>query len=142
MHSSPGREFIMIISKLNSHHLLSLALCGVFLVFAGGCAQHHAYLVPTPADNLANGGQSATASVDGISMTVTPNAWQGTPYDLYRRVTPLKVRIENHSNQPIRLTYGDFELETPQGTRRTAAFGDHRHTIHWRKCAAGEAAFC
>lgn len=110
----------MTTSGRNSHRLTWLALCGALLILTGGCAAHHAYLVPTPADNLTNGGQAAMASADNISITVTPNAWQGTPHDLYRRVTPLKVRIENHSKEPIRLTYGDFALETPQGTMLAA----------------------
>jgi hypothetical protein len=82
---------------------------------AGGCGAHRAYLVPAPTANLTNGGHAATASADGIMITVTPNSWDGTPRDLSKTVTPLEARIENHSDQPLRLAYEDFHLETPQG---------------------------
>jgi hypothetical protein len=96
--------------------LILLCMVTVLAIFVAGCAaSHHAYLVPAPTANLSNGGHAATATADGVSVTVTPNVWDGRPYDLYRHVTPLKVRIENHSDRPLRLVYEDFKLETPQG---------------------------
>jgi hypothetical protein len=102
------------------HRLLSLGVVALVVAFAAGCASQHAYLVPAPTANLSNGGHAATATAEGVSITVTPNAWNGRPRDLDRRVTPLEVRIENHSKQPIRLVYEDFQLVTPQGARLAA----------------------
>src|ERR1700746_421492 len=95
--------------------VLSVGLPALVLGLVAGCASRRAYLVPAPADNLKNGGQAAVASADDVSITGTPHAWARRPYDLYKRVTPLKVRIENHSNRPIRLVYQDFKLEAPEG---------------------------
>lgn len=92
-----------------------LCLAALTLICLTGCASHHAYLVPAPSANLTNGGHAATASADGVTVTVTPNSWDGIPRDLYRDVTPLKVRIENHSNNPVRLSYEDFAVHGPTG---------------------------
>ena len=105
----------MNIVKRNYGRLFPATLAVFVMVFLAGCAVHHAYLVPAPTDNLANSGQAAMASAENVSITVTPNAWQGRPYDLYKWVTPLKVRIENHGKQPLRLVYRDFNLESPGG---------------------------
>lgn len=90
-------------------------LAAFTVIFLSGCASHHAYLVPAPSANLANGGHAATASADGVTVTVTPNSWDGVPRNLYRDVTPLKVRIENHSEKPVRLSYQDFAVQGPTG---------------------------
>lgn len=97
-----------------------LGAVALVAMFAGGCALQHAYLFPAPTDNLINGGHAATATAEGVSITVTPNSWNGKPHNLYRRVTPLKVRIVNHSKQPLRLVYSDFKLQTPQGFQLAA----------------------
>jgi hypothetical protein len=68
-----------------------------------------------PAANLTNGGHAATAAADGVAITVSTNDRSGRPHDLYRLVTPLKVRIENNSKKPLRIAYEDFDLQTPQG---------------------------
>jgi len=104
-----------------THHLLWFGALVMVMALGAGCAVHrHAYMVPAPTDNLTNGGHSATAALDGVSITVTPNAWDGRPRDLYRRVTPLKVRLENHNNRPLRLVYEDFDLQTAQGQQLAA----------------------
>ncbi len=93
-----------------------LGLTAATLILLSGCAvSHHAYLVPAPSANLTNGGQAATASADGVVMTVTPNDWNGRPHDLYGHVTPLRVRIQNNSKHPVRVAYEDFKIESPQG---------------------------
>ncbi len=92
-----------------------LGLAAVAILFLSGCATHHAYLLPAPTANLTNGGHAATASQDGVTITVTPNSWDGFPRRLYKDVTPLKVRIENHSKNPVRLSYEDFAIQGPTG---------------------------
>jgi hypothetical protein len=103
-----------------SERALPLAVIGLMFAFVAGCAAHRAYLVPAPTDNLANGGHSAVAESNGVKVVVTPNQWNGTPRDLPNKVTPVKVRIVNHSNQPLRVVYGDFTLQTQQGTSLAA----------------------
>jgi hypothetical protein len=97
-----------------------LGVVSLVFVFAAGCTLHRAYLVPAPTDNLTNGGRAVAATADGVSITVTPNAWNGAPRDLYDLITPLKVRIENNSKRPIRVTYEDFVLRTSGGTTLAA----------------------
>ncbi|HTU32902.1 MAG TPA: hypothetical protein VMF66_03775 [Candidatus Acidoferrum sp.] len=94
---------------------LPVGMAALAVIFLSGCASHHAYLVPAPSANLTNGGHAATASADGVTIVVTPNSWSGFPRDLYRDVTPLKVRIENHSRDPVRLSYEDFAVQGPTG---------------------------
>lgn len=99
----------------NKQRTLLLGAISLFLVFSVGCASRHAYLVPAPTANLTSGGHAVMASADGVTITVTPNSWNGIPHNLYKHLTPLEVRIENHSNQPIRLVYADFKLVSPGG---------------------------
>lgn len=94
---------------------LSLVMIALILTFAAGCATRHAYLVPAPTDHLTDARHAATASADYVSITVVPDDWNGRPHNLYKRVTPLKARIENHGKEPIRLVYRDFDVQTPQG---------------------------
>lgn len=96
--------------------LRPLGVAALTILFLSGCAlSHHAYLVPAPSANLTNGGHAATASADGVMITVVPDDWNGRPRDLYRDVTPMKVRIQNNSRNPLRLAYEDFQIEAPTG---------------------------
>lgn len=112
---SSGERCTTVKHLLAKRFAWPLCLAAFTLIFLSGCATHHAYLVPAPSANLTNGGHAATASANGVTVTVTPNSWQGVPRDLYRDVTPLKVRIENHSNNPVRLSYEDFVVHGPTG---------------------------
>jgi hypothetical protein len=105
----------------NSFHssinrLFSFSVLAVIIAAIAGCTTyHHAYLVPAPAATLSNSGESAVATADSVTITVVPNSWNGRPHNLYRKVTPVKVRIQNNSKVPVRLVYSDFQLQTPQG---------------------------
>ncbi len=105
--------------KLITHinrHLLSVALATFAFAAIAGCATYrHAYLVPAPNASLSNGGQGAVATAANVTITVLPNSWNGRPRNLYTKVTPVKVRIQNNSDVPIRLVYEDFNLESPRG---------------------------
>ncbi len=105
--------------KITTHinrHFLSVSLAAFVIAVAGGCATYHqAYLFPAPSDNLSNGGQAAVATADNVTITVMPNSWNGRPRNLYTKVTPVRVRIQNNSKIPIRLVYDDFNLESPRG---------------------------
>jgi hypothetical protein len=100
--------------------ILSVAAGALLLAFGSACASHHAYLVPAPTDQLALGGRAAQSTADDVNITVTPNDWSGRPSNLYKRVTPLKVKIQNNSNQALRITYQDFDLQGPKGNTYAA----------------------
>lgn len=108
---------ILVQKRMRIWYLGAAALAALLIT---GCASQHAYLVPAPTDNLTNGGHAAMGMAEGVRITVTPNSWNGKPRNLYKRVTPLKVRIVNHSKQPLRLVYHDFKLQTAQGFQLAA----------------------
>jgi hypothetical protein len=78
-------------------------------------------LVPAPsAERVPGEKNAAVEEVDGVRITVTPNAWLGVPNDLDAEMTPLKVTIENRSNHSLRIRYTDFSLSTSAGVRYVA----------------------
>lgn len=110
----PGKG--TVVKTITQIHFLPVAALALTITLAGGCATyHHAYLQPAANANLSPNGRSAVATADNVSITVTPNAWNGTPNDLYRKVTPVRVRIQNNSKVPIRIVYDDFNLSSPNG---------------------------
>lgn len=46
--------------------------------------------------------------------------WSGSPTQLWRQLTPIKVTIENHSGHPLRLGYREFSLVGSSGFRYVA----------------------
>jgi hypothetical protein len=62
---------------------------------------------------------AAVTESDAVRLVVEPGAWTGYPSNLRREVLPLKVTVENRSEQPVRLRYEDFALESGQGVRYT-----------------------
>ena len=57
----------------------------------------------------------AVMNVGGVRLSARGDAWDGTPASLGARVTPLAVRIENHSGGPIELLYDRFALVAADG---------------------------
>lgn len=72
-----------------------------------------AQLVPLPnaAQTLVGDRDIAVTEGSGVQMMADGQAWRGSPTDLERRVTPVKVRLENHSGRTLRVAYEDFSLE-------------------------------
>ena len=60
------------------------------------------------------GREPAFSEVAGIRVTVIPDQWSGSPADLDKLATPLRVTIENGSNQPLRIRYSEFRLIGPR----------------------------
>jgi hypothetical protein len=61
----------------------------------------------------------AVSNVDGVSMSVQADAWQGDP-TVRARVQPIRVTINNDGDSPIRIRYSDFALIGPTGRRFAA----------------------
>jgi len=83
------------------------------LVFAGCTGKQ---LRPAPEAQLVPGKDNvAVAQNDGVRMTVEPNAWFGRPRTLDEEMVPLRVTIENRSDQPLRIRYNELQLQMPSG---------------------------
>jgi hypothetical protein len=65
-----------------------------------------------PASPAAN---VAVKTVGGVRLYARGGAWDGLPANLGSTVTPVAVRIENHSGVPIELVYERFALVVANG---------------------------
>jgi hypothetical protein len=71
-------------------------------------------LQPSPGAQLAPGDpDAAVASAAGIDLTAWPDRWRGHPTNLALEVTPILVRIENNSTEPLELRFTHFNLDNP-----------------------------
>lgn len=94
-----------------------LALTAVLAALAG-CAPMK--LRPAPeAQRVPRAPFAAVAESADVHMVVEPESWRGHPDGLDRKLTPIKVTIENRGSRPLRICYEDFIIETGQGTRHT-----------------------
>src|SRR4051794_1750294 len=74
-----------------------------------GCG--HGQLRPAESATTVPGAPDYAASeVDGVRVAAAGTGWDGRPTDLGQRMTPVKVRIVNHSGKPLRVLYEDFVL--------------------------------
>lgn len=80
---------------------------------AAGCAGMP-ILVPTGESRVDQ--DTAVMSERGIELTVNTQAWTGQP-EVARALTPIEVRVENRSEQPLRVRYQNFTLITDGGAR-------------------------
>jgi hypothetical protein len=68
-------------------------------------------LQPRPdARSLAGDPSAAVAETDGVRLIADGAAWKGTPSNLERRLTPVEVRLENHSGRTLNVRYTFFDL--------------------------------
>ncbi len=96
---------------------ITLALLAVCLL--AGCAVQR--LRPAPEAQLApESPNAALAEAAGIRIIVEPDAWVGRPRNLESEITPLRVTIENDSDQPLRIRYNEFALHTDTGAHYPA----------------------
>ncbi|XXF77726.1 hypothetical protein P2318_32460 [Myxococcaceae bacterium GXIMD 01537] len=81
------------------------------LVGAAGCVRE-TQLRPQPeAQVLPTNKAAAEATENGVRLIADGNSWRGSPSDLESSLTPVRVRLENHSGKPLRVQYSDFILE-------------------------------
>jgi hypothetical protein len=85
-------------------------------LLAGGLACGHGRLLPASTARVVPGApESAVAEQDGVRVAADADDWRGKPADLTERLTPVKVRIVNHSGKPIRILYERFALAGAHG---------------------------
>ncbi len=91
------------------------ALWVVAVGLIAGCIPE-ARLQPVPeARSLAGDTSAAVAEAHGVRLIADGAAWQGSPSNLERRLTPVEVRLENQSGRPLSIRYELFDVEG--GTR-------------------------
>ncbi|HXJ21784.1 MAG TPA: hypothetical protein VMT03_16285 [Polyangia bacterium] len=54
--------------------------------------------------------EAAAVEIDGLRVSANGDDWTASPADLSRKLTPVKVRIVNHSGAPALITYDRFQL--------------------------------
>ena len=90
----------------------------VFFGLSSGCIRHT--FEPARAANIVAGTDAASANLGGIHVEADGDAWSGDPDNLEKLLTPVKVTIENHSGDPLRIRYREFALEGTKGLRLAA----------------------
>jgi hypothetical protein len=87
---------------------------GLWVVAIGliaGCIPE-ARLQPLPdARSVAGDTSAAVTEAHGVRLVADGAAWQGHPSNLERRLTPVQVRLENHSGRPLSIRYELFDVE-------------------------------
>ncbi|RPI56815.1 MAG: hypothetical protein EHM55_04050 [Acidobacteria bacterium] len=83
---------------------------GATIIFLGAIGVAAAQIEPE---------ERAMATVAGVHVTITADAWTGLPPDI-GDIEPLLVTIENNSPVPIRIRYDQFAAVGPMGDRMRA----------------------
>ncbi|MDT8435903.1 MAG: hypothetical protein RRA92_04020 [Gemmatimonadota bacterium] len=92
----------------------------LFVLILSACSAKESELVPAPAaDVVAGTGFGAAATVRDVELTASAQAWTGEEA-ISDLVTPIRVRIDNASDRPIRIAYHQFALVEPDGDRYSA----------------------
>lgn len=97
---------------------LALRLLAPLLL--AGCAGVRIVPVAAPDVVLDPRTGSVTAAAEGVSVTVRPSAWRGSPSYLEDYVTPFHVTLWNATPKPVHLTYADLRLFDQNRVQRTA----------------------
>ena len=87
---------------------------GATVWLAAGCG--HGQLVPAASAHVIPGAPTAAFDEqEGVRVSVNGDAWKGPPDDLTKRLTPVKVRLINHSGKPVQILYERFTLRGASG---------------------------
>lgn len=98
-----------------------IGLVAASLLVASGCIRE-AQLRPSTGAQLQQGDKDAArAETSGVVLVADGTAWKGTPENLERSLTPVQVRLENHSGRPLRLEYAGFAIVGAESRFRYAA---------------------
>lgn len=96
-------------------HLMALALAATSTI---GCAS--AVLIPAPDARVTPGDpETVYDAVGGVRVSVRADAWQGDP-SVLGHVQAIRITIDNRSEFPVRVQYGDFALVRSDGRRYPA----------------------
>lgn len=86
-------------------------LMGAALLVGSAACIPEAELRPLPpARTLAKDETAAMVEESGVRLLADGDAWRGSPSDLEQSLTPVAVRLENHSGRPLSVKYEHFEL--------------------------------
>jgi hypothetical protein len=99
------------------HRLQPLA--AAVLLLLAGCASR----LGAPA------GPEPSASAGDVELSARANAWSGWPAELPRLVTPVRVRIANRGEVPVRVDTTTFALRLPGGGRLAAVLPADVHGV-------------
>jgi hypothetical protein len=92
----------------------SLALLAALALGGLSCAEGK--LLPAASAHVIPGApETATAERGGVRVSADGDDWSASPADLPERLTPVKVRILNHSGAPVLIEYRQFALIGARG---------------------------
>ena len=91
-----------------------LSFLSILSLSAVSCAQGR-MLPAASAHTIPGAPEAAAAEVQGVRVSADGNDWNAVPADLSTRLTPVKVRIVNHSGAPARIEYQQFSLVGAHG---------------------------
>jgi len=79
-------------------------------LIAAGCVTEP-QLQPRPdAHSLGNDPSAAIAEAKGVRLVADGADWKGSPSNLERRLTPVRVWLDNHSGRTLSVRYAVFDL--------------------------------
>lgn len=84
---------------------------GLAIALAGGCSKSHNPLETIPEESI--------VKTDRAQVSAQVDVWPGEPQTL-SQVTPVRLTVENTSNEDLRLDYKNFVLRTADGEERRA----------------------
>lgn len=100
--------------------ILATAITAGFVALASSGCSSRAKLTPAPSARQVPGHSGTPgATVSGVHVTAAGERWDG-PAEVLEAVTPVRVLIENHSQRPIEVRYGNFALLSASGKRYAA----------------------
>lgn len=100
--------------------VLAAAIAVGFLSLASSGCSSRAQLSPAPSARQVSGHPGTPGTtVSGVHVTAAGERWDG-PSEVLEFVTPVRVLIENHSQRPVEVRYGNFSLLSASGKRYAA----------------------
>lgn len=92
----------------------SLALAAALALGGLSCAEGK--MLPAASAHVIPGApETATAELEGVRVSADGDDWAASPADLSERLTPVKVRILNHSGSAVLIAYRQFTLVGAHG---------------------------
>lgn len=115
--SRPARSNVHECDRVSTQRLRSVVFPLLLAAVAVSCVRR-ADLTPGPQARRA-GTETAVTHVDGVAFELRSDAWSGLE-SVVDHITPVRVKLTNESDRPIRLRYSDFALIAPEGRRYAA----------------------
>ena len=101
-------------------HYVAAALLTVAGLAMTGCTTGTQLRPAADANRVPGLDTAASDEMQNVSIVVDSQAWSGDP-DVTTHVSPLRVDIQNDSDQPLRIRYNDFALVNELNGTRYAA---------------------